>query len=162
MPSAREIKRRIRGVRNTAQIAKAMETVAASKMRRAQSQTLGSRPYAENEPWRCCNSLARMAPGQAADAAPAADAPAHPPDRGDPDHRRPRPGGAFNTNMIRQRSGVHAQAGTAGQLCHGGPQGPRLPACATASTWRRVHRYPRPARRAGYPADRPRCHRRLP
>jgi F-type H+-transporting ATPase subunit gamma len=34
-------------VRNTAQIAKAMETVAASKMRRAQAQAVASRPYAE-------------------------------------------------------------------------------------------------------------------
>ena len=47
MATAREIRRRIRGVRNTAQIAKAMETVAASKMRRAQAATLASRPYAE-------------------------------------------------------------------------------------------------------------------
>ena len=47
MATAREIRRRIRGVRNTAQIAKAMETVAASKMRKAQAQTLASRPYAE-------------------------------------------------------------------------------------------------------------------
>jgi len=47
MATAREIRRRIRGVRSTAQIAKAMETVAASKMRRAQAQTLASRPYAE-------------------------------------------------------------------------------------------------------------------
>ena len=47
MATAREIRRRIRGVRNTAQIAKAMETVAASKMRKAQQQTLASRPYAE-------------------------------------------------------------------------------------------------------------------
>ncbi len=47
MASAREIRRRIRSVKNIKQITKAMETVAASKMRRAQQQTLATRPYAE-------------------------------------------------------------------------------------------------------------------
>ncbi len=60
MATAREIRRRIRGVRNTAQIAKAMETVAASKMRRAQQQTLASRPYAEKA-LAVLRSLARQA-----------------------------------------------------------------------------------------------------
>jgi F-type H+-transporting ATPase subunit gamma len=57
--TAREIRRRIRGVRSTTQIAKAMETVAASKMRRAQQQTLASRPYAERA-MRVLHSLARQ------------------------------------------------------------------------------------------------------
>jgi len=43
----REIRRRIRSVKNTAQITKAMELVAASKMRRAQERVLAARPYAE-------------------------------------------------------------------------------------------------------------------
>jgi F-type H+-transporting ATPase subunit gamma len=47
MPSLRDIRRRIRGVRNTAQITKAMELVAASRMRRAQQRVLASRPYSE-------------------------------------------------------------------------------------------------------------------
>jgi len=48
MPSLRDIKRRIGGVRSTAQITKAMELVAASRMRRAQQRVLGGpRPYAE-------------------------------------------------------------------------------------------------------------------
>ena len=47
MPSLRDIRRRIRGVRNTAQITKAMELVAASRMRRAQQRVLAARPYAE-------------------------------------------------------------------------------------------------------------------
>src|SRR5438034_7558967 len=47
MPSLRDIKRRITGVRNTAQITKAMELVAASRMRRAQQRVLAARPYAE-------------------------------------------------------------------------------------------------------------------
>ncbi len=47
MANIRAIRRRIRGVRNTAKITKAMEMVAASKMRRAQERGLAGRPYAE-------------------------------------------------------------------------------------------------------------------
>ncbi|MBX3070256.1 MAG: ATP synthase F1 subunit gamma [Thermomicrobiales bacterium] len=47
MPSTREIRRRIRSVRNISQITRAMEMVAASKMRRAQQRVTASRPYAE-------------------------------------------------------------------------------------------------------------------
>jgi len=47
MPSLRDIRRRIRSIRNTAQITKAMEMVAASRMRRAQQRVLAARPYAD-------------------------------------------------------------------------------------------------------------------
>ncbi len=47
MPSERDIRRRIRSVRNVSQITRAMEMVAASKMRRAQQRVAGSRPYTE-------------------------------------------------------------------------------------------------------------------
>ncbi len=47
MASAREIRRRIRSVKNTGKITKAMEMVSASKMRRAQRNTEGTRPYAD-------------------------------------------------------------------------------------------------------------------
>ena len=47
MPSQREIRRRIGSVRNIRQITRAMQFVAASKLRRAQEATLASRPYAE-------------------------------------------------------------------------------------------------------------------
>jgi F-type H+-transporting ATPase subunit gamma len=46
MPSTRDIRRRIRSVKNTAQITKAMQMVASSKMRRAQQAALAGRPYA--------------------------------------------------------------------------------------------------------------------
>src|SRR5258706_4750867 len=46
MPSTRDIRRRIRSVKNTAQITKAMQMVAASKMRKAQQAALAGRPYA--------------------------------------------------------------------------------------------------------------------
>jgi len=47
MPSPREIRRRIRGVRNMSQITGALEMVAASKMRRAQDRVTSGRPYAD-------------------------------------------------------------------------------------------------------------------
>ena len=47
MPSTREIRRRIRSVKNISQVTKAMEAVAASKMRKAQNQVLATRPYAK-------------------------------------------------------------------------------------------------------------------
>src|SRR2546421_2242722 len=46
MPSTRDIRRRIKSVKNTKQITKAMQMVAASKMRRAQQAALAGRPYA--------------------------------------------------------------------------------------------------------------------
>jgi len=45
--STKEIKNRIRSMESTKQITKAMEMVAASKLRKAQSQVLASRPYFE-------------------------------------------------------------------------------------------------------------------
>lgn len=48
MLSLRDIKRRIRSIRNTQQITKAMEMVAAAKMRKAQEAALKSRDYAES------------------------------------------------------------------------------------------------------------------
>jgi F-type H+-transporting ATPase subunit gamma len=47
MPSQREIRRRIGSVRNIKQITRAMQFVAASKLKRAQDATLSSRPYSE-------------------------------------------------------------------------------------------------------------------
>ena len=44
--NTRDIRRRIKSVKNTAQITKAMQMVAASKMRRAQAAALAGRPYA--------------------------------------------------------------------------------------------------------------------
>lgn len=47
MPSQRDIRRRIGAVRNIRQITRAMQFVAASKLKRAQDATLASRPYRE-------------------------------------------------------------------------------------------------------------------
>ena len=48
MANTRELRRRIKSVKNTAQITKAMQMVAATKMRRAQNQALNGRPYSLN------------------------------------------------------------------------------------------------------------------
>ena len=46
MPNILDIRRRIRSVRNTQQITKAMKMVSAAKLRRAQEAVLNARPYA--------------------------------------------------------------------------------------------------------------------
>src|SRR5215475_4668099 len=47
MPNILDIRRRIRSVRNTRQITKAMKMVSAAKLRRAQERALAARPYAQ-------------------------------------------------------------------------------------------------------------------
>lgn len=47
MPSTREIRRRIRSIKNIAQITKAMQMVASSRMRRAQDRVQTARPYSD-------------------------------------------------------------------------------------------------------------------
>lgn len=45
MPNTRELRRRIKSIKNTSQITKAMQMVAATKMRKAQNQAISGRPY---------------------------------------------------------------------------------------------------------------------
>ena len=47
MPSLIDLRWRIRSVKNTQQITKAMKMVAASKLRRAQERIMNGRPYAQ-------------------------------------------------------------------------------------------------------------------
>ncbi len=47
MPSTRDIRRRIKSVKGTAQITKAMQMVASSKMQKAQTSALNGRPFAK-------------------------------------------------------------------------------------------------------------------
>ena len=46
MATTRDLRRRIKSIRNTSQITKAMQMVAAAKMRKAQQAALAGRPYA--------------------------------------------------------------------------------------------------------------------
>jgi F-type H+-transporting ATPase subunit gamma len=57
MATAREIRRRIRSVKNISQVTRALEAVSASKLRRAQAQVLATRAYAEAS-WRVLHHLA--------------------------------------------------------------------------------------------------------
>lgn len=61
MANVRDIRRRIRGVRNMQQITKAMKMVAASKLRKAQEKVIAARPYARQ----LQEVLARLAQDQA-------------------------------------------------------------------------------------------------
>ena len=47
MPNLRDLRTRIRSVKNTAKVTKAMQMIAASKMRRAQDMVRSGRPYSE-------------------------------------------------------------------------------------------------------------------
>jgi F-type H+-transporting ATPase subunit gamma len=108
MPSLRDIRRRIRSVRNTAKITKAMELVAASRLRRAQMRVTAARPYAD---------AMRALISELSSAAPGGVGALHPllaqrdvqavgvvivtPDRG--------LAGALNTNIIRRGTEVIAE-----------------------------------------------------
>ena len=68
MPSLIDLRRRIRAVKNTQQITKAMKTVSASKLRKAQERMMGARPYA-GEMKRVLTGLAARADSSVAPAA---------------------------------------------------------------------------------------------
>jgi F-type H+-transporting ATPase subunit gamma len=63
MASTREIRRRIQAVRNVAQITRAVQMVASSKMRRAQERVLAARPYSEQLA-KLLSRLSKQAEGQ--------------------------------------------------------------------------------------------------
>ena len=47
MPNIRDIRTRIRSVKSTRQITKAMKMVSAARLRRAQARAMAARPYAQ-------------------------------------------------------------------------------------------------------------------
>src|SRR3954454_1383404 len=101
MPSLIDIRRRIRSVKNTQQITKAMKMVSAAKLRRAQDRTIASRPYA---------GMLRKVLGNVAAAAAGSDAALENPLLARREERRvllvlitgdKGLAGAFNTNLIK-------------------------------------------------------------
>ena len=68
MPNILDIRRRIRSVKNTQQITKAMKMVSAAKLRRAQERVMSARPYAQKI-LSVLNSLVTRSEGQTASAA---------------------------------------------------------------------------------------------
>jgi len=67
MPSLIDIRRRIRSVKNTQQITKAMKMVSAAKLRRAQDRALAARPYATMLQQVLANVAEAAAQGEGAD-----------------------------------------------------------------------------------------------
>ena len=115
MPSLIDIRRRIRSVKNTQQITRAMKMVSAAKLRRAQDRVVDSRPYAA------------LLPRVLADIAAAAAADEHPADNPLLARRAENRvllvlvtadkglAGAFNTNLIKGAQQFIAERG-AGQV----------------------------------------------
>ena len=64
MANLRDIRRRIKSVKNTAQITKAMQMVAATKMRRAQQAALSLRPYSDRLDEMAANIYAGVGPSE--------------------------------------------------------------------------------------------------
>ena len=64
MANLRDIRRRIKSVKNTAQITKAMQMVAATKMRRAQLAAIALRPYASRLDDMAAHIYAGIAPNE--------------------------------------------------------------------------------------------------
>ena len=152
MPSLIDIRRRIRSVKNTQQITKAMKMVSAAKLRRAQDRTIAARPY---------STLLRKVLGNVAAAVANDEHAAENPLLARRDERRillvlitgdKGLAGAFNTNLIKgaqrfqaERPGVEAEVRT------DRPQGARFLPQA-----RRQH-HP-----ASISASRPRCGTTIP
>jgi F-type H+-transporting ATPase subunit gamma len=64
MANLRDIRRRIKSVKNTAQITKAMQMVASTKMRRAQQAAIALRPYASRLDDLTAHLFASLGPGE--------------------------------------------------------------------------------------------------
>ena len=70
MPSLIDLRRRVRSIRNTQQITKAMKMVSAARLRRAQDRVINSRPYARMFASILSNVAAAVANDEAAAAHP--------------------------------------------------------------------------------------------
>ena len=108
MPSLIDIRRRVRAVKSTQQITKAMKMVSASKLRRAQDRVIGARPYAQ-QMLRVLNSLSTRVDPEAHPLLRESEAQGAPPllivvsaDRG--------LCGSFNSNILKQASAFRAES----------------------------------------------------
>jgi len=100
MPSLIDIRRRVRAVKSTQQITKAMKMVSASKLRRAQQRIIGARPYAQ-QALRVMSSIAKRVDPEAHPLLRDSEVPGAPPllivisaDRG--------LCGSFNSNVLKK------------------------------------------------------------
>ncbi len=108
MPSLIDIRRRVRAVKSTQQITKAMKMVSASKLRRAQDRVIGARPYAQ-QMLRVLNSLTTRVDAEAHPLLSESPAAGAPPllivisaDRG--------LCGSFNSNIIKQAASFRPES----------------------------------------------------
>ena len=92
MPSLIDIRRRIRSVKNTQQITKAMKMVSAAKLRRAQDRVIAARPYARLMREMLAESGRRRAVAMSARSNPLAGAARGEAHRSDFRHQRQRSG----------------------------------------------------------------------
>ena len=156
MPSTREIRRRIRSVKNIAKVTKAMETVAAAKMRKAQQQVLATRPYAEKS-WEVLTHLARLRSEGVGTAACSSSATVKKVGAA-ADHRRPGPGRRVQRQHPAQGRSSRSTSGKARgievNVVTVGRKGRDLDAAAWAAAAGRVHRAQRPADQQRYRAGR--------
>ena len=137
MPSTIDIRRRIRSVKNTQQITKAMKMVAAAKLRRAQDRIMAARPYAAALREVLANVSRASTRGASTRCSRA---------RGEqgPARRRHRDRGlcgAFNTNVIRarERDRRRARLGVKSSCCRSAARG------STSSSAARCRSAARPA-----------------
>ena len=107
MPSLIDIRRRVRAVKSTQQITKAMKMVSSSKLRRAQERIVKSRPYAK-EMLRVFNNLATRT--ENVDAPAAERRSGGGPHAADRDHRRSRPVRQLQHQRRQGGAAVHARA----------------------------------------------------
>ena len=131
MNSPRDLRRRIKSVNSTAQITKAMQMVAASKMRKAQQAALAARPFAH-----LLYRIQRSATARSHDFRhPLQRGPRGPPPGGDSDRRGQGP--LRRAEHQRVPSGLGVRSGD-DRLHHGRPQGGAVRGAHAAATDRGV------------------------
>ena len=120
MPSLIDVRRRLRSVRNTQQITKAMKMVSAAKLRRAQDRVFSARPYAHLMRDLLANVVTRL---EASQLAGGEDLPAHPLLDRRPEQRvlllvlagDKGLAGAFNTNVMKAAQGFLEERAAKGE-----------------------------------------------
>ena len=134
MPSLIDIRRRIRSVKNTQQITKAMKMVSAAKLRRAQDRVIAARPYATLLRQMLANVAAAAATDERAASNPLlarAAREAHP---AAADHRRQRAGRRVQLQPDQSGAALRRRASRTpkSRFEADRPQGPRLSSASAA------------------------------
>ena len=162
MASVQDLKRRVRSVKNTRKITKAMELVASARLRRAQTRIEAMRPYAETMReliagvGRASSSVRGLPLLHQREEVKKVAVVALTGDRG--------LAGPFNAQIIRRAFALERQLRGEGKQAHFiavGKRGPLDAGLPRLRGARRVHRLHRPARLRRRAGDRPSCRRAL-